>query len=51
MYLDDAKAKDIILNVMGDEKDEDNLRELDKWIEKEGIDKVFVTIFEMFRDL
>lgn len=48
MYLNDEKAREIIIDIMDIEDDEDMLKSLDDWIKENGIEKLFLQLIEVY---
>lgn len=41
MYIDDDKARELMIEILDAEDDLDAIKALDDWIDKSGIEKVF----------
>lgn len=41
MYIDDKKARDLMIEILDIDEDIEGIKELDEWIERSGVEKVF----------
>lgn len=41
MYIDDGKARELMIEILDIEDDSEGIKELDEWIERSGVEKVF----------
>lgn len=41
MYIDDDKARELMIEILDTSDDPEGVKALDNWIEKSGIEKVF----------
>lgn len=41
MYIDDDKARELMIEILDIEDDSEGIKELDEWIERSSVEKVF----------